>query len=74
MGGNHKVIKINEEEDSLKEVQEKFGLKKDSVINNPVFFDYENNDFTLSDNSPAYELGFKKIDTSDIGVTIKNKY
>lgn len=28
---------------------------------------FENNDFTLKENSPAFKLGFKQIDIKDVG-------
>ena len=28
-------------------------------------------DFTLCEESPAYKLGFRKIDTSNVGITVK---
>lgn len=43
------------------------GFDADSMIADPKFADPENGDFTLADDSPAYAMGFKKIDTSDVG-------
>ena len=33
--------------------------------------DYENNDFRLQDDSPAWKLGFEPIETADVGITVK---
>ena len=43
------------------------GFDADSTIADPKFADPANGDFTMADDSPAYSLGFKKIDTSDVG-------
>lgn len=47
------------------------GMEDGSIIANPLFADAEHYDFTLSDDSPAYSVGFKKIDSSDVGVREK---
>jgi hypothetical protein len=52
---------------SLSEVQ-RYGFEKGSMIADPGFADPENYDFTLKEDSPAFALGFKKIDMSDVGV------
>ncbi len=46
---------------------QKHGLETDSVIADPLFRDAASYDFTLAENSPALALGFKPIDTSDVG-------
>ena len=33
-----------------------------------IFTDFESNDFSFKENSPAYELGISKIDVNKIGV------
>jgi len=38
-----------------------------SMVADPCFRDLANRDFTLSEDSPALQLGFKPIDLSDIG-------
>ena len=43
------------------------GYDLHSVMADPKFADPGNYDFTLADDSPAFTLGFKPIDTSDIG-------
>nr|MBQ4318969.1 right-handed parallel beta-helix repeat-containing protein [Clostridia bacterium] len=44
-----------------------FGMDCDSAAADPLFKDAENYDFTLSADSPAFKLGFKAIDMSDVG-------
>ena len=44
-------------------------MDADSVEADPMFTDMEGGDFTLQENSPASELGFVDIDTSEIGLT-----
>ena len=53
---------------SLDEVQRIFGVEINSVTANPVFEDFENYNFKLKENSPAFKLGFKPIDVTDVGV------
>lgn len=55
---------------SLEDVQELFGYEEKSLIGDPMFCDYEQNDFRLQQSSPAFVLGFQPIDTSDVGVVI----
>lgn len=43
------------------------GRETDSVIADPLFVDPANHDFTLQPASPALAMGFKPIDTSDVG-------
>lgn len=43
------------------------GQDRNSVIADPRFRDLENRDFTLMEDSPAFALGFKPIDMSDVG-------
>ena len=43
------------------------GFDADSMVADPKFADPENGDFTLAEDSPAYKMGFKKIDISDVG-------
>ncbi len=45
----------------------KLGHDWHSVIADPKFRDPEHDDFTLEPDSPAWALGFKLIDTSDVG-------
>ncbi len=43
------------------------GMDQNSLIADPLFADPKNADFTLDPNSPALQLGFEPIDTSQIG-------
>ena len=43
------------------------GLENDSVVADPGFKDPEKRDFTLKEDSPAWEIGFQPIDVSDVG-------
>jgi hypothetical protein len=45
----------------------KKGLDQHSIIADPLFVDPEHGDFTLKPNSPAFRLGFRPIDLSDVG-------
>ncbi len=49
------------------------GLDVHSAIADPLFADPENGDFTLPPESPAFELGFKPIDLSNIGPRPQNQ-
>lgn len=50
-----------------KGVAENFGWDENSVVKNPRFKDPKNHDFTLRKDSPAFAMGFKPIDVSDVG-------
>ncbi len=50
----------------------KKGYDANSVIADPMFYDIENKDFRLKPESPAFDLGFKQIETENIG--LKNDY
>ncbi len=43
------------------------GFYNNAVIADPLFADPFNGDFTLAENSPAYDIGFEPIDVSDVG-------
>ena len=47
--------------------REDFGHDKCSVVADPKCKDLKNFDFTLADDSPAFALGFRPIDMSDVG-------
>ena len=51
----------------LKSNQEK-GKNLNSIHADPLFTDLENGDFTLQSGSPAFDLGFKQINQSRIGL------
>ncbi|OGV74493.1 MAG: hypothetical protein A3K19_23125 [Lentisphaerae bacterium RIFOXYB12_FULL_65_16] len=44
------------------------GRDRDSVIADPQFYDAANHDFRLKPTSPALAMGFKPIDTSQVGL------
>jgi hypothetical protein len=45
-----------------------YGMDKHSLIADPQFKDPFNEDFSLKPTSPAFKLGFKPIDTTNIGL------
>lgn len=53
---------------SLKKIKEDFDLEQESIIADPKFKDAQNRDFTLLADSPAFKIGFRPIDMSDVGV------
>ncbi len=42
--------------------------ESDSIIADPMFVDPDNKNYNLKENSPAFELGFKAIDASTVGL------
>ena len=44
------------------------GLFNNVLVADPGFADPKNGDFTLPDDSPAYDIGFRPIDMSDVGI------
>ncbi len=44
------------------------GYDKHSIVADPLFVDPENDDFSLRPESPAFKLGFKPIDLSNVGL------
>lgn len=65
------ILKVGDKEYGLKEYQEIIGKEDGSIVADPMFADYKSNNFELSDNSPAFKLGFKKINMKNTGVTLK---
>ena len=61
---------LPQNEYDLKGWQE-MGYDIHSVIADPKCRDIENFDFTLAEDSPAWALGFKPIDVSDVGPRAK---
>ncbi len=51
----------------------KLGQDRHSIIADPRFKDLRKFDFTLMEDSPALNLGFQPIDSSDVGPRPKNK-
>ena len=56
---------------TLEQAQQELGLEQHSVYADPQFVDFANNDFRLHPGSPALALGFREIDVSEVGVTIR---
>ncbi len=44
------------------------GFEAHSIVDDPLFVDPENDDYTLRPDSPAFKLGFKPIDISRVGL------
>ncbi len=44
------------------------GLDKNSITADPLFVDLENHDYSLKPESPAFKVGFKPIDLSQVGL------
>ena len=44
------------------------GLDSHSKVTDPQFRDFRKNDYTLLPNSPAFDLGFKPIDMTSVGL------
>jgi len=53
--------------DSFEEWQQ-LGFDRHSMIAEPLFVDIENDDYSLQPDSPAFKLGFKPIDLSEVGL------
>lgn len=51
----------------LKKAQENFCLEEGSRVGDPLFADPSSYDFTIAEDSPAYQMGFVKLDFSDVG-------
>ena len=66
------LIELDDEcfdkEKTLKDWQNEFDKDINSVVNDPMFVDYENKNFNLKEGSPAYKIGFIDIDTSNVGI------
>ena len=50
----------------------RLGLDKDSIVADPLFKDAKNGDFTLSEDSPAFSIGFEPFTLDDVGVIPKD--
>jgi len=46
----------------------KRGLDPNSITADPLFVDLENDDYSLKPESPAFKVGFKPIDLSQVGL------
>lgn len=52
---------------NLSDAKEMFNMDEGSFITDPEFVDVENYNFKLKETSPAYKMGFRDIDISDVG-------
>lgn len=71
MSGETAILENDGKNYNLEDYQNAFGKEDGSKVGNPMFADYENDDYTLLPNSPAFKIGFKKIDTENVGITLK---
>jgi hypothetical protein len=51
----------------------KRGFDEHSITADPLFVDLENNDYSLKPDSPAFKVGFKPIDLSQVGLRGRDK-
>ena len=65
--GDTYLLDINGKHYDIKEAHNTFGIDDSSIVEDPQFVDYENDNYELKETSPAFKMGFKKIDISDIG-------
>ncbi len=61
-------LNVNDKKYTPKEANAAFGIDVGTIVADPLFVDYENNNFEIQENSPAFEKGFKKINTHLMGV------
>jgi len=66
-GSETYIAKVGEKNYTLEEFQNCYGFEDGSIIADPMFKDYKNNDYTLLPESPAFKMGFEAIDMSDVG-------
>ena len=71
VSANACLIDLDGKKFTLSQAQQEFGLEFGSQYADPMFVDFEHNDFRLKEGSPALKLGFELIETSDVGITIK---
>lgn len=45
----------------------RYGFDYNSIVADPLFSDYSNGDFSLQEDSPAFDLGFTNFDLSTVG-------
>ena len=62
------IGRVFDKEKTLKDWQNEFDKDINSVVNDPMFVDYENKNFNLKEGSPAYKIGFIDIYTSNVGI------
>ncbi len=58
---------LNYTKEKNKENMIKYGFYNNAVFSDPLFADPFNYDFTLAEDSPAWDIGFEPIDMSDVG-------
>ncbi len=51
----------------------KRGLDANSITADPLFVDLKNNDYSLKPESPAFKVGFKPVDLSQVGLRGRDK-
>ena len=66
-GAEIAAVKAFDKAYTLEEMGSLLRMDIDSVAADPGFADLDNRDFTMSEDSPACEKGFKRIDLSDVG-------
>jgi parallel beta-helix repeat protein len=69
VGKKQKILLDNNEID-LSDWQ-KMGYDQHSIIKDPMFVDLNNDNFQLKHDSPAFKLGFQKIEMDKIGIRKK---
>ena len=65
--GSLPYVKTNEGIVSTDERVSVYGQDEHSIVADPLFADAQHYDFTLSPSSPAFGIGFKPLDLSDVG-------
>ncbi len=66
-GGGSMTISYLEGTESFEDWKS-LGYEKHSIVADPLFVDPENDDYSLRPESPAFKLGFKPIDLSNVGL------
>ena len=61
-------MKVTGVEDNSFAKWQQMGFDSHSIVADPLFVDFENGDYRLKSDSPAFKLGFKQIDVSRIGL------
>ncbi len=56
---------------SMLQARDEIAFDNGSIVADPMFVDFENHDYNLMPDSPAFKLGFRQIDMSDVGVIKK---
>ena len=62
---NGKLLSLEEWQNDEKNTHK---YESDSIVADPMFVDPDNKNYDLKEDSPAFELGFKAIDASTIGL------